>query len=1199
MSLCFYFGPSGAGKSRQLYEEIIERAALNPRQNFLIIVPDQFTMQTQKDFVTLSDRGGIMNIDVLSFGRLGHRIMEEVGSRETPVLDDTGKSLVLQKVASGIRDELPALGSLLNKQGYIHEVKSALSEFMQYGISVDDMDKLIDHAKSKGALSLKLKDLKTLYKGFKEYISDKFITTEETLDVLRNSLSKSAILPGSVVAFDGFTGFTPIQNSVIQEIMRICDETIVTVTMGEGEYQYEPDGEQKLFYLSKKTVHSLEKLAEEAGVPRKKDVFIISGAERQAGNALNRGIDYVNYDFGDPSINKIFSEKCEIQYNVNHRFKNSPTLLALEKGLFRYVYKPFEGVQDEITIFETVTPRDEVHQTGLYINELVRSKGLAYRDMAVIMGDLEAYAPYVETEFAQMGIPCFIDRTRGIVLNPMIEYIKSALELFVQDFSYEAVFHYLRSGLSDIERTDIDLLENYCIQTGIRGYRRWSRLFTRKTAEMGEDEEPLAHLNEVREQFVEQISMLKGDKTALAKDYVNQLYDFLIANRVQQKLSEFESRFNKKGDLTREREYAQIYRLVMELFDQIYELLGEEEISLREFKDILEAGFGEIEVGTIPQNVDRVLVGDMERTRLKQVKVLFFLGLNDGNIPKNASKGGIISDTDREFLKESELELAPTPRQQMFIQRLYLYLNMTKPSEKLYLSYSKLNSQGKSIRPAYLVDMVLKMFPLVKVQYPQNRGSIEQMVTPREGMRYLAEGLREYVSGGISKEAEKEFFTVYHAYGGSAVGETGITDISDTENAKEQDRQQILEYERSTLTKAAFKRYEDTGLSKAVARALYGVNLENSVSRLETYAACAYSHFLQYGLTLKEREEFGFEAVDMGNVYHAVLELFAGKLSENGYTWFDFPEEFGENAVREALEEYAATYGETVLYASSRNEYAITRMCRILKRTVLTLQSQLKKGAFVPDKYEISFNFMENLESINVALSDGEKMRLKGRIDRIDTAEDEEHVYVKVIDYKSGNRQFDIAALYYGLQLQLVVYMNAAMELEAKSHPGKQIVPAALLYYHVDDPTVESAVELSDEEINEQILAKLRMNGVVNGEPDIVERLDKYMQDKSDVIPVEKKKDGSFSSRSGVMSSEEFQVISDYVNYKIRDIGREILDGKVSVNPYQKGSENACTYCAYKRVCGFDNSIAGYELRELEAVDKNEAFEKMKEEICQ
>ncbi len=1156
MSLQFYFGASGAGKSRQLYEEIIENAAMRPKQNFLIIVPDQFTMQTQKDFVMLSDRGGIMNIDVLSFGRLGHRIMEETGSRDTPVLDDTGKSLVLQKVAAGIRDELPTLGGLLNRQGYIHEAKSAISEFMQYGISVEEVDRLIEYASGRQALKLKLRDLKTLYKSFKEYINDKFITTEETLDVLRRSLSDSEILPGSVVVFDGFTGFTPIQNKVIQEIMRICSETIVTVTLGEGEYPYEPDEEQKLFYLSKKTVCSLERLAAEAGVSRKRDVFIVT--------------DTVNSD----TYSRL-KEKCDIRYNKNHRFKNSPGLLALEKGIFRYVYKPCDIVcqnekRREITIFETVTPRDEVHQAGLYINELVREYGMAYRDVAVIMGDLEGYAPYVETEFAHMDIPCFIDRTRGIALNPMIEYIKSALELFIQDFSYEAVFHYLRSGLSDIAAEDIDLLENYCIRTGIRGYGRWSRIFTVR-ADADEDE-LFERLNKVRELFMSQIEMLRCEEKAAAKDYVSQLYDFLVYNSVQQKLTEFESRFRLMGDLTREREYAQIYRLVMELLEQIYELLGDEKISLREFKDILEAGFAEIEVGTIPQNVDRVLVGDMERTRLKQVKVLFFLGLNDGNIPKSSSKGGIISDTDREFLKESELELAPTPRQQMFIQRLYLYLNMTKPSESLYLSYSKLNGQGKSIRPSYLVDMVLKMFPNISVQYPQNRRSIEQIVTPKEGMRYLAEGLREYVSGGIGVGSgeEREFFTIYQAYG----------EVHDR------------------LAAAAFKRYEDTGLSKAVARALYGINLENSVSRLETYAACAYRHFLQYGLTLKEREEFGFEAVDMGNVYHAVLELFAGKLAEKGFTWFDFTEEFAESAIKEAIEEYAAVYGETVLYASSRNEYAITRMGRILTRTVLTLQNQLKKGAFVPDKYEMSFSFMEELDSINVTLSDSEKMRLRGRIDRIDTAEDDEHVYVKVIDYKSGNRQFDIAALYYGLQLQLVVYMNAAMELEAKSHPDKQVVPAALLYYHIDDPTVESAVQMSDEEINEHILARLRMNGVVNSEPDIVDRLDRYIQDKSDVIPVERKKDGSFSSRSGIMSSGEFEVISNYVNYKIKEIGREILDGKVSVNPYESGKENACAYCAYKRVCGFDRALPGYGLRELEEVDRQTALERMKE-TCQ
>lgn len=1173
MSLQFYFGPSGVGKSRQLYEEIIQRSQENPRQNFLIIVPDQFTMQTQKDLVTLNERGGIMNIDVLSFGRLNHRIMEEVGCLEIPVLDDTGKSLILQKVAGSLKEELPTLGSLLNKQGYIHEVKSAISEFMQYGISPEDMETMISYAQKRGALVQKLKDLKKLYRGFADYIQGNFITTEETLDRLRRLLQRSKLLPGSVVVFDGFTGFTPIQNRLIQELMSICAETIVTVTLGAGENPYELDGEQKLFHLSKKTVADLEKLAGEAGVFRKKDVFLLPGEEGETGGSAMQAQTGI-------------LEKCRIRYNPCHRFQNAKALLYLEQGLFRYTYEPFLEPQKEITLYETTTPADEVHQAGLAICRLIQKQGLSYRDIAVITGDLESYAPYVEREFRQMGIPCFIDRTRGIVQNPMIEYIKSALELFLKDFSYEAVFHYLKSGLTDIPREDIDLLENYVIRTGIRGYRRWSRLFTAKTglgqgtgtlkeAEALKEEETLKRLNRAREQFLAPIAMLKGIKSAPAKDYVNQLYDFLTENRVQQKLEDYESRFREQKDASREREYAQIYRLVMELLNQIHELLGEEEITLQEFSDILEAGFGEIQVGTIPQNVDRILVGDMERTRLKQVRVLFFLGLNDGNIPKNASKGGIISDMDREFLQESGLELAPTPRQHKYIQRLYLYLNMTKPSERLYLSYSRVNSQGKSIRPAYLVDVVQKMFPALETEYPQNRSALEQVVTPGEGTRYLAGMLREYASGGIAEGEETEFFTLYRAYGEEPVCRV-----------------------RDTLKRAAFRRCRDSGLSKAVARALYGKYLENSVSRLETYAACAYRHFLQYGLTLKEREEFGFEAVDMGNVYHGVLELFGAKLLENGYTWFDFPREFGERAVREALEEYAASYGETVLYSSARNEYAITRMTRILVRTVLTLQNQLKQGSFVPDHYELSFRFASELASVSVALSKEEKMHLQGRIDRIDVAEDDRHVYVKVIDYKSGNKQFDLAALYYGLQLQLVVYMNAAMELEAKRHPDKEIVPAALLYYHVEDPTIESKVELADEEIDKKILEKLRMNGVVNSEPDIVKRLDHSMQEKSDVIPVEKKKDGSFTGRSGVMSGEELNTISNYVNYKIRNIGRKILDGSILLNPYEKGTEDACTYCAYRKVCGFDPGIPGYEKRELKELDKTEALRRMKEEYA-
>lgn len=1140
MSLRFYFGPSGSGKSHRIYEEIMQRAAQEPGRNFLIIVPDQFTMQTQKDLVMRSDRGGILNIDVLSFGRLSHRILEEVGTKEMPVLDDTGKSLVLQKIAADLKEQLPAMGSLLHKQGYIHEVKSAISEFMQYGISTQDMDKLIASAEKRGALAMKLRDLKTLYRGFQDYIRDHFITTEETLDVLRRSLVKSKILPDSVVIFDGFTGFTPIQNRLIQELMRVCEETIVTVTIGEEEDPYQMDGEQKLFHLSKKTVADLVKLAAEAEVTRGEDVFVKGGP---------------------------------------NRFTEAPALCYLEQNLFRYQYEPYTEKQCEIRMFEALSPREEVHQTALYIRKLIREEGLTYRDIAVVIGDLEGYASYVETEFGQLEIPCFLDRTRGIVLNPMIEYIKSALQLYIRDFSYDTVFHFLRSGMADISREEIDELENYVIRTGARGYRTYSRLFTRRTEEMqqgsGQEdteraEETMERLNRIRQQFADTVEILHMAPRAKAGEYVDHLYDFLEQNQVQQKLLNYQQRFEQEGDLAKAREYAQIYRLVMDLLDQIYELLGEEEISLQEFADILEAGFGEITVGTIPQNVDRIVVGDMERTRLKQVKVLFFLGVNDGNIPKNASKGGIISDMDREFLIESGTEMAPSPRQQMYIQRLYLYLNMTKPSERLYLSYAKVNSDGKGIRPSYLIDTVRKLFPQLAVEYPQNRSRLEQIEGRQEGARYLAEELREYADGTLREEERQDFYLMYRAYEADPEG-------------------------RDRLTAAAFRRYKESGLSRIVARALYGRQLENSVSRLETYAACACRHFLQYGLSLQEREEFGFEVSDMGNVYHAVLENFAGKLAESGRTWWDFDENFATQAIKEAVEGYAATYGETVLYSSARNEYAITRMSRILTRTVLTLQQHLKQGSFQPDDYELSFRFAENLDSIHVDLSEEEKMHLQGRIDRIDVSEDAEHVYVKVIDYKSGNKKFDLAALYYGLQLQLVVYMNAAMELESRKHPDKEIVPAALLYYHIDDPTIETPVELTQEQINEEILTKLRMNGVVNSDPAVVERLDRFLQDKSKVIPVEKKKDGSFSARSGILSREELQVVSAYVDTKIRQIGREILDGKIAANPYEKGNEEACTYCAYKKVCGFDGSIPGYEKRQLEDLDKQTLMQRMQE----
>ncbi len=1135
MGLQFYFGGSGAGKSRQLHQDITAWAKKEPECNFLFLVPDQFTMQTQVDLVNASASGGIMNIDVLSFGRLAHRIFEETGYGRRPVLDDTGKSLVLRKVAADLKDEMPVLGKNLNKIGYIHEVKSAISEFKQYGLTTKEVAGLAEFAKGRGALFYKLKDLEVIYRGFNDYIKDKFITTEETLELLTRAVSKSKIVKNSVVVFDGFTGFTAIQYRLIQELLTLTRQVIVSITIDMKEDPFRACGEQELFYLSKKTVGDLCRLAKEAGTHKEEDKYMKN----------------------DPLP----------------RFKENKPMAHLEQNLFRYPPQVYDEKQSSIFIEEALNPALEVQAVCIQIKKLVLEEGYCYRDIAVVTGDLETYGDYFEREALIYDIPIFLDRTRGLLLNPFIEYIRSALKIVLDHFSYESVFHYLRCGLADFLPEEIDRLENYVLACGIKGKKKWSQAFVR----LGKDQNPelLEKINDTRSRLMEQIAPLLIKKET-AGEMVRTLYDFIVSGRIQEKLAGYEQFFREKGEMERAKEYAQIYRLVMELLEQIMALLAKETIALREFAEILDAGFGEIEVGIIPGSVDRIAVGDMERSRLKQVKVLFFLGVNDGNIPKSGSKGGIISDIDREFLQQSEFELAPTPRQQMYIQRLYLYMNMTKPSDRLYLSYSRISSQGKSIRPSYLIETIKKLFPKIEIKKADaDNSTFTGIVGKRDGVTLLAKELRDYALGRAGGLTQEELYGLYRLYA--------------------EDEEYRIYAEK--LAEAAFARYEHKPLAKAVARALYGKLLENSVSRLEKYAACAYSHFLQYGLMLKERDEYSFEQVDMGNIFHQVLDLFAGKLAENKYTWFDFPEEEGDRLLKEALDECTVSYGETVLYSSARYEYMTQRMHRILKRTIRTLKAQLRAGDFVPASFEMSFSRVEELDAVNIALSEKEKIKLKGRIDRIDVCEDEEHVYVKVIDYKSGNRKFDLAALYYGLQLQLVVYMNVASEIEKRKHPDKEVVPAALLYYHVSDPLVSAKEELTAEEINQEILKELRTNGIVNQDDKVVSLLDKNFTDKSLVVPVERKKDGSFSLRSSTIAKEDYEIVSQFVHHKIRQFGREILNGTIAVNPCEQGGRQSCSYCVYQGVCDFEEKEAGYDMRMLPSPSKEELLDRMREEL--
>ncbi|MBR2951031.1 MAG: helicase-exonuclease AddAB subunit AddB [Lachnospiraceae bacterium] len=1157
MSLSFVFGASGAGKSTYVCQDLINRSKAEPGGRFFLIVPDQFTMQTQMDLVNMHENKGIMSIDVLSFGRLTHRIFEEVGGADRPMLDDTGKSLIVRRVAGEQADQIPLIGGNLHKTGYVHEVKSALSEFMQYGINADELRKLTEYAKKRGQLHQKLQDLQVIYEGFLSYIKDKFLTTEESLEVLASLLPKSELIKDSVIVFDGFTGFTPVQMRVISQLLQLAKEVIFTVTIDAQEVGRAVSGEQELFALSKKTVQSLLVCARQIGAERGQDVVLTP--------------------------------------KKMPRFAKSPMIGHLERHLFRYPVKIWqpdekgdrsdsadaaeaEAAQSAIRILEAPSQKEEMRQICIEISRLVREKGYCYRDIAVICGDLEAYASSLEQTFWEYNIPVYMDRTRGIVHNPFIEFIKSALQVRLTGYRYEAVFHYLRSGLADFTMEETDRLETYVREMGIQGRKKWENLFVYPSERFLDKIEELEEMNRLRKRLVAQMEPLFLPCRKM-KDFAQALYTFIVNSRVQEKIKQYEQSFQAEGDMVRAREYAQIYRLVMDLLDQIVALTGDEQADIETFSKILEAGFEEIKVGTIPQNVDRVMAGDMERTRLKQIKVLFFAGVNDGYIPRASQKGGLISDLDREFLMSSGKELAPTPRQQMYIQRFYLYLNMTKPSDMLWLSYSRLNQEGKSLRPSFLIEQIRKMYPGMPVIHTEKERGWDKIQTLKDGRSIYADWLRSYADGEMEADSrqEQEFMALHQFFmRDSAYRDFGMT-----------------------LSREAFYAYQATPLGKAVATALYGHTLSGSVSRLEQYASCAYAHFLRYGLQLKEQEEYSFEASDLGNLFHGVLEIFSEKLTENGYTWFDFPKEAGERLVDEAVDSYSAAYHNTILYDTARNAYMIVRIKRILKRTVATMQYQLKKGSFVPEQFEVSFSVLENLDAVSIALSDSEKMRLRGRIDRVDVCRKEDRVYVKVMDYKSGSRDFSLAALYHGLQLQLVVYLSAGLELTARKYPDKQVLPAAMLYYRVQDPLIDLGSEnLTEEQIDAQIKKALRPTGVVSADPEAAEGLDEGLTGRSDVIPVERNKNGSFSARSSVLEPEDFKSMTAFANLKIKEAGRKILEGDIALNPYEQGKQNACEWCAYKKVCGFDRKLFGHEMRRLEELDDDEALVRIRKEAA-
>lgn len=1102
MSLQFVFGPSGSGKSHYLYEKIIKESIKNPGKNYIVIVPEQFTLSTQRELVRLHPRKGIMNIDVLSFARMAYRVFEEVGLKDLPLLDDEGKNLVLRRIAGSCEEELVMLRGNLKKPGYISEIKSVISEFTQYGVTEEDVEGLLEEL-DEGRLYYKLKDIKVIYHYFKKYLEEKYITKEELLGRLADVVKDAGSIKDSTIVLDGFTGFTPIQNKLIIELLKYSDKLYVSGVIDEKESPYKYEHPYQLFGLTKKMTTTLIELCTQAHIEVEDSITL----------------------YEEPPF----------------RFKENPELAFLEENIFRRTVKSYREVPENIHLSKGKTYSEEALEAAAKIRYLIREKKIAPNKIGVVATNMDAYSDYLLQAFESFEIPGFIDRKRSILNNPYIEGVRSFLSMFRDSFSYDGVFRFLKSEMGIFNQEEVEILENYCLGSGVKNFKRWNTNFA--LGNQNVDMTELELLNELREKFVEftisyREEFRKNSKTV--ESITRTLYSFLLAGKMERSLEEKADLFAEEGQGELEKEYRQIYRILIELMDKLVALLGDEVISMEEYVNLLDAGLLEAKVGVIPPGINQVITGDLTRTRFDDIEVLFLVGASDNFLPGNMEAHGILTEYDRRDIEKLKVDLSPGTREKIYTQKLYLYNHLTKPTKQLYISYSEGNAEGGGLNPSYLIEEMKKMFEKIEIADAAQLPIAKREFTKEQAFDFVLKAL--WSEGEELSDEIKEIIAFFWKH-------------------YKKDMEMLLE--------AHFMFKNMPGITEALAKKLYGEDFMASISRMEKYSNCSYAHFLNYGLKLREREIYEFEAMDLGNICHKALEVYSNLLEEDHLEWVEVSEEQKAAYIDKSIESATKGYKNDIMSSSAKNSYMVEKIRQLVDRSVWTLTYQLAAGDFKPSYFEFGFK--------------------DGKIDRIDICEKEDKVYVKVIDYKTGKKELKLSSLYHGLQLQLMIYLDAACSETTKQISDKKIIPSAAMYFYVEDPIVEKSKDAEEVELRK--IEALKPTGVVNSDMENITHLDKNLDKKSKVIPVSLKKDGTLFASSHTYEEDELDIMMKYGKDKISKGRKSMLEGEVKAEPF------SCDYCPLMDVCGFDLRIKGYEKREEIKADKETLIALMKGEL--
>lgn len=1090
MSLKIVCGRAGSGKSTYMLDDMVEN------ENAIYIVPEQFSFSAEKKIIEKFGAAGLGNPQVLSFMRLADLVFSKYGSPEF-VSDNASYEMLVSYCANSIAPENLRLFDGLVKKSELSSTASAIiTTFKRYRITPEKLRYAIDKTDD-ALLKKKLSDSLVIYEEYLRELSEAHISDLcDKLSVLADIFADSDcdFLDDKNIYIDQFSDFDPSECECIKWMLKRAKKVCVALCT-DGDEQFE---------TVNRTHRTLLRIADEIGC------------------------------------------KLEAELNLSTAMHGaSPMLSHLEKTYFYDITAPFAGNDGSISVFCGQNKFSEIHNAAREIVRLVRDEKMRYRDISIVARDIEQYKGIIERVFPFYEIPVFLDRKISLSSHSVAMFITSILDIVLGGFTYENIFSYIKSPFSPISSDEADELENYCLATGVRQYS-WSKPFSIKAGAynsenaMRSDEftpERMEKINALREKVYIPLHALitKMRRRASACELCTYLFDFLSEVKLEASIKSHVRMLEDSGENLYALQTTQVYNILVEIFDDICAVLGHKELTLREFYTTISSGLESVEIGTIPSSSDCVTIGSIDRIKGHGAKIVFLIGVNSGVFPASPSENGLFSDDDKNVLTQMGIEMPPNLLHMAQSENLLIYDAITCAGEKLVISYSMADSSSNAMMPSELVERVMTLFPDISFSDDiTSAGDDISIITSKKAVfDILCTRLREHVTEGKSlspvMSAAAYFFNkdkVYAPLLEEAIRMTKFTNAS------------------STI-------YPDL-VKKAI-----GDEMKTSITRLESYNKCPFSYFAKYLLKLEPKRTFEVNSSDSGSFLHDFLDIFSSfavnSTDENGNprTWKTIDDEFIKKNTPIILKEVLAGVNSHML-ETPRIKALFDRLCRSAMQSVFAVRNHIVKSDFIPMGYEISFDEDGTFKPRKITLPDGQKVILRGRIDRADefTAtmpNGEMGKFVRIVDYKSSEKTLSLKDVYQGVQLQLFVYLSALCD--------NGYSPAGILYCNLSDPMVSVKSDATEEEILAQKSKARRMDGIILSEHSMLDHMggDEILKTKKAV------------------TAKNFNSMFRHINKVISKTAQDIYGGRFPI----RCSDDACTWCEYNQLCRFDASFAG------------------------